>query len=107
MSVLIKGMKIPKSCVDCLFTTQSEYSECRALGAGHFNYNEYWHNKKREDCPLISVPTPHGSLVDADAVCDDLNTFCKNAGFETTVPKYDVAVTLERHIVIPAEEKKT
>ena len=66
MSVLIKGMEIPKNCLWCKF------SECEIA-------NEYWcmllnryiefDNKHRdEDCPLVDIPVPHGRLIDADAL---------------------------------------
>ena len=30
-------------------------------------------NKVDENCPLVEVPTPHGRLIDADAMAEDLN----------------------------------
>ena len=34
-------------------------------------------NERREDCPLVEVPEPHGRLIDADAmfkdICDSIN----------------------------------
>ena len=50
MSVLIKGMKMPKNCEDCRF---EDFGGCMF-------------RVKRSDCPLVEVPTPHGRLIDAD-----------------------------------------
>ena len=55
MSVLIKDMEMPESCVECRF--YGEY--CYAKG------DENKHSKL--PCPLVPVP-PHGRLIDADAV---------------------------------------
>ena len=51
MSVLIKGMEMPKSCITCRM-------ECIA--------RIHDSTKRSKDCPLVSVPAPHGRLVDID-----------------------------------------
>ena len=65
MSVLIKGMKMPKNCGACPLET--DYGTCGYYSlfveAGHDS--EIW--KRRDDCPLIELP-PHGRLIDADAL---------------------------------------
>ena len=53
MSILINGMEMPKNCDICFMRDACEYS--MPLG------------KRLTDCPLISIPTPHGRLIDADA----------------------------------------
>ena len=64
MSILIKGMEMPEYCIDCYFyASNSRNDSClllkRTLGD----------NGDREgDCPLADVPTPHGRLIDADAI---------------------------------------
>jgi len=66
MSILIKGMEMPKNCALCKFR-----------GAGEtwcpFTLREVPGNTIPEDCPLVPVP-PHGRLIDADelaAICDE------------------------------------
>ena len=59
MSVLIKGMKMPKTCAMCWLSPicpiwVKEVSR-------HKGYDNRLH-----DCPLAEVPTPHGRLIDAD-----------------------------------------
>lgn len=71
MSVLIKGMDMPSSCADCLLQVvvssriEGAYCVCavndRRIDDGH----EKW-------CPLVEVKTPHGGLIDADAMIEDL-----------------------------------
>lgn len=54
MSVLIKGMKMPRACIECRFY-EDEY--CYARGA----YGSEW--GKSTGCPLVELP-PHGRLID-------------------------------------------
>lgn len=55
MSILIKGMEMPKDCWQCPF----EKCVLRVLVDRH------------PDCPLVEVPTPHGRLIDADVLNTD------------------------------------
>ena len=64
MSVIIKGMEMPKNCLECAIKTWTEdegyvcpFSGIMALNIGRQN-----------DCPLVDVPTPHGRLIDAGAL---------------------------------------
>lgn len=69
MSILIKGMELPKSCFDCPFMYGRRY--CRVNSRIEFNDPEYSELKGRYDgCPLVEVP-PHGRLIDADALIQD------------------------------------
>jgi len=62
MSILIKGMEMPKNCFDCpLF--DDVYTD--GLGVPLDYYQASGETKK--DCPLVPVP-PHGRLIDADAL---------------------------------------
>ena len=63
MSVLIKGMEMPESCVKCELMT-ANYG-CTFVGAvGGESYR-----KRAWDCPLVEVP-PHGPLVDSNRLID-------------------------------------
>lgn len=71
MSVLIKGMKMPKNCEECDFCHWSNLHQtgrcdrcddepvCADFGT------DYKRTRARF-CPLVEVPTPHGRLFDAD-----------------------------------------
>lgn len=101
MSILIKGMQMPESCIFC---PCESYGECNANHCK--NVEEACVKKERDkDCPLIPVP-PHGRLIDADKIgltdfeiilCQKGNPF-KNA-LEMLLEKIENAPT-----VIPAEE---
>ena len=62
MSVLIKGMKMPKNCHSCPMCLMRF---CQA-GDRELSEQKTRPNAKRpEDCPLVEVP-PHGRLGDLD-----------------------------------------
>ena len=60
MSVLIKGMEMPKDCVSCRW---------------HARWGcEITHRVTNvaQRCPLVEVPTPHGRLTDTDKLINTL-----------------------------------
>lgn len=62
MSVLIKGMEMPKNCLLCpLSVLSGERLFCE------ITKEEVLRSKRMSDCPLVPVP-PHGRLIDADAL---------------------------------------
>lgn len=64
MSLLIKGMDMPKACRKCPFHNASI---CTAKGSP-VSLQIYLDGKKPFDCPLVEIPTPHGRLIDADSL---------------------------------------
>lgn len=107
MSVIVRGMEMPKNCALCKFR-----------GAGEtwcpFTLQEVPGNTIPEDCPLIPVP-PHGRLIDADA----LRAKMYHEAFETDSPmqrwdsgcwiRYKTFERMEESAptIIPAEEETT
>jgi len=74
MSVLIKGMEMPKNCAECEFH-QSGYPDwcdlsIRARDIHNTEIRQEW-------CPLVEVPTPHGPLVDIEAVYREVTSYYK------------------------------
>ena len=59
MSVLIKGIAMPKESWDCP-CHDGETGWCKVTGSSC--------EPIPKDCPLVEVPTPHGRLVDADLI---------------------------------------
>ena len=84
MSILIRGMEMPKNCDVCFMRDACEYS--MPLG------------KRLTDCPLVEVPTPHGRLIDADALVRDNGI--------KEIPEY-YEVVCNAPTIIPAEECET
>ena len=71
MSILIKGMEMPALCQEC-----DLYIEGACYAKGYRDYRSIMDMSKPDDCPLIEVPTPHGRLIDADAIQDyNVETF--------------------------------
>lgn len=66
MSVLIKGMEMPKYCYTCP-AYDYIHSTCCVL---HTEVKDL-DDKRYKDCPLVEVPTPHGRLIDADYLKKD------------------------------------
>ncbi len=61
MSVLIKGVEMPKNCSECPVALCGKY--CRI----NQTYTTYIELPIRPDhCPLVEIPEKHGRLIDAD-----------------------------------------
>lgn len=54
MSILIKGIDMPKTCEECEVWSLCHYPKV-PKGIG----------RREPDCPLIEMPTPHGRFIDA------------------------------------------
>lgn len=67
MGVYIKGMEMPKDCIVCPFG----WNGCN-------KQHDFVYMGSRPDfCPNIDVHEPHGRLIDADALIEDLKRQCK------------------------------
>lgn len=106
MSVIIKGMKMPNNCGECVL--------CNAVKDDEYDYeiNTYCHatgesleslDVRGDRCPLVDVPTPHGRLVDADAL---KATFCAECNHTITCEDCDIDYHIGRlaPTIIEAEE---
>lgn len=81
MSVLIKGMEMPKSCESCPCKTADAFGGLGCQATGYIPLRKV--NQDRPDnCPLVEIP-PHGRLIDADAPIPLVDTHGKN--IEVTV----------------------
>ncbi len=64
MSLIIRGVNLPKKCGNCPCYDYIDYiclaDDCEA-GFDVENPEE-----RSEHCPLVKIPTPHGRLIDAD-----------------------------------------
>ena len=77
MSLFIKDVEMADSCLNCRFRTtmlknvlsptmRTSVYVCLINGMEINN----WYEAKHKDCPLVEVPTPHGRLIDADALME-------------------------------------
>ena len=114
MSILIKGMEMPKTCIECMFSEHGSINEfeywCALTGSwlGAWGDKQMWEYMRAADCPLIEVPTPHGSLIDVGALMLEFAEFVRasnNSDF-AAVPTWNDAVSLlgSAPTIIEAEE---
>lgn len=68
MSIIIKGMEMPKNCQDCAL-----YIEGACYAKGYRDYRSIMDTAKPDGCPLVELPEKHGRLVDADKLADLLS----------------------------------
>lgn len=78
MTVLIKGMEMPISCSRCPMLEGDRLDGLCHAASRWLDDDEYWtwyaypegdiDVSKPCNCPLAPVPTPHGRLIDADAL---------------------------------------
>lgn len=74
MSVIVKGMKMPKKCDECHFYRYWDEmaSSCRAFNKTKWIDDCDMKKERHPDCQLIELP-PHGDLIDRDALMKKLN----------------------------------
>ena len=97
MSVLIKGMEMPKNCMECAIRSWSsdEYDYvCPFSGIMALNIIG-----RQNDCPLVEVPENHGKLLDYNAlselVKEDFGYFL--ARLDLKVPPTVIEAEREEH----------
>ena len=104
MSILIKGMKMPTSCVNCRFSgfggLRNERVVCMHTGSNaYMNEVQYL-----DDCPLVPVP-PHGDLIDRGALmelyADEDDLRLENMKVPIAVIRQNI---MDAPTIIPAEE---
>lgn len=61
MSVIVKGMKMPKSCNECIMCVDGKYGDRCLLT------NQYVESII-DSCPLVEIPEKHGSLISAKRI---------------------------------------
>ena len=93
MSILIKGMEMPKNCKEC-----GLYIEGACYAKGYRDYRLIMDKSKPDDCPLVELP-PHGRLIDAD----ELVRIWKGAKFYGNIEP----IVNARPTVIEAEGSET
>ena len=66
--ILIKNMEMPTCCDDCFALDDSGDYPCCLISHDQRGYTFRTDIRTMPSCPLIEVPTPHGRLIDADAL---------------------------------------
>ena len=82
MSILVKGMEMPKDCESCLLSVRDPLG-----GFSRFckmTKHKVAETKRADDCPLVGLP-PHGRLIDADALKETLDYYIREAGWSSEI----------------------
>lgn len=89
MSVLVKGMKMPKNCDECPVALSGKY--CRI----NQTYTTYIKLPFRPDhCLIVELPEHHGRLIDADVLATE--SLADGAyGYVDTKQIYDAETIIE------------
>ena len=98
MSILIKGMDMPKGCATCPYCDRAwNKPKCKAKSMqGRFMEQRLNLDRIRQKwCPLVPVP-PHGDLIDRDVLV-------KTIPYEEINSRMSIAVA---STIIPAEKEK-
>lgn len=91
MSILIRGMEMPKTCGKCQIKNAIECNRWKLVRSDMLD--------RHKDCPIISVP-PHGDLIDRDVLISN-----------HTIDQYDWSEVIDVEdiwnapIVLKAEEE--
>lgn len=94
MSIIIKDMDFPSNCEDCRMCVTQWTQDDDPTSFAYCSAAEKFIAKasdgtditvstailsKMDWCPLIDIPKPHGRLIDADALADDLDADAKKS----------------------------
>lgn len=94
MSVIIKDMDFPSNCEDCRMCVTQWTQDDNPMSFAYCSAAEKFIAKasdgtditvstailsKVDWCPLVDIPKPHGRLIDADALADDLDADAKKS----------------------------
>lgn len=111
MSVLIKGMEIPKSCDKCPLKTYVgvDLLGCKITGYMFYVWDVGFGDKpyiRHESCQLIEVPEPHGRLIDADDMIKRAKKWQDSPDDYIQRRNKDIVYYLEKEdTIIPASEE--
>lgn len=66
--ILIKGMDMPKTVFECSTKINPEERRCNYTGKVFEETFSLLTQRRCDNCPLVEIPTPHGQLIDVDAL---------------------------------------
>lgn len=101
MSVLIKDMEMPDSCIDCRFGKETNYLgdfEEKCLANNKCGYVSV-RKPRLDSCPLTEIKEPHGRLIDADKLnihyISPVDGFCVMGVTEEDIELADTIIEAE------------
>lgn len=115
MSVLVRGMKMPETCIECplqyggwCFVAPADVDDTRVAPTVDKAYEQ----GKPKWCPLTEIPTPHGPLIDkeklynrfAELAEEARETFNKLTPYDRTWSAIMTERAAFKHDVMKAQE---
>ena len=78
MSVIITNMDIPPNCEECDFfevyaTSEGDEFTCERTWQFTYDYDVV-ESGRMSECPLMEIKKPHGRLIDADVLYNEIST---------------------------------
>ena len=99
MGVYIKGMEMPQNCQSCNF-----YNGIGCKATGRMFAMFYNVATRRNDCPLIEVPEPHGALYDLNKIFEHLQN--RGVNLNSTSPGLNEGYFIGYAPLIPASKEE-
>ena len=104
MSVIIRGMKMPKGCAFCKIQTRNGKKMLCPLMRREWDLRDPMSADHRLDgCPLVEIP-PHGRLIDGDVA--EVITYTTESGDFADGILYAADWIANQPTIIEAEEEK-
>ena len=93
MSVIVKGMDMPKNCQEC-----DLYIEGACYAKGCRDYRSIMDTAKPDDCPLVELP-PHGRLIDVDEPMTKISTMMQEPDYQHEGENWMVGLIMARDAI--------
>ena len=95
MSILIKGIDMPKSCRTC------PLNSAPPNGCLIWTINDIRKDKRNNDCPLVEIPTPHGRLIDGDLFEELIKDSVPSWTIGVKIPTYGDMDVMDKISIMP------
>ena len=108
MSILIKGMEMPKNCFECYWRCKVDPENLRCRISGEYFEETFAGTiqNRHKSCPLIEIP-PHGDLIDRNALLADTTDMLHSMMVFGGARVYTSDAIKKAPTIIPAEEGET
>ena len=86
MSVLIKGMEMPKNCVECPIRCLCLFYTGRV-------------DIRNQDCPITEIKEPHGRMIDVDKLMTKISTMMQEPDYQHEGENWMVGLIMARDAI--------
>lgn len=105
MSIIIKGMEMPKRCEDCMcYRREISHAYCTISSVNVLGHG----NARLDNCPLVELP-PHGDLIDRAALMEE-HAKAESAKYGNLFVAGDnrfIHRFLDAPVIVPSEKGET